>query len=106
MPADLVVVDEASMVDLGLMRRLVEAVSPGARLVLLGDRDQLTSVDAGTVLADCVAPALDGTELSSPLRPAIVPFHVNHRFEEAPTIAAIAEGLAGGSDDALPQVLR
>jgi exodeoxyribonuclease V alpha subunit len=51
LPHDLVVVDEASMVDLPLMCKLVEAVPVGARLVLLGDRDQLPSVDAGDVLA-------------------------------------------------------
>lgn len=49
--ADLVVVDEASMVDLPLMCRLVEAVPAGARLILVGDRDQLPSVETGDVLA-------------------------------------------------------
>jgi exodeoxyribonuclease V alpha subunit len=49
--ADLVVVDEASMVDLPLMCKLVEAVPPGAGLILLGDRDQLPSVETGDVLA-------------------------------------------------------
>jgi exodeoxyribonuclease V alpha subunit len=49
---DLVLVDEASMVDLGLMRRLTDAMPDHARLVLLGDKDQLASVDAGAVLGD------------------------------------------------------
>ena len=49
---DLVLVDEASMVDLALMVRLLDAVPPTARLILLGDRDQLASVDAGAVLGD------------------------------------------------------
>ena len=49
---DLLVVDEASMVDLSLMARLLEALPAGARLILLGDRDQLSSVEAGSVLAD------------------------------------------------------
>lgn len=49
--ADLVVVDEASMVDLPLMTKLVEAVPPQARLVLIGDPDQLPSVETGNVLA-------------------------------------------------------
>ena len=52
LPTDVVVVDEASMVDLALMSKLVEAVPAGARLVLLGDKDQLASVEAGSVLAD------------------------------------------------------
>lgn len=50
--ADLVVVDEASMVDLALMARLFDALTPAARVVLLGDRDQLASVEAGAVLGD------------------------------------------------------
>lgn len=49
--ADLVVVDEASMIDLDMMARLARAVPAGARLVLLGDKDQLASVEAGAVMA-------------------------------------------------------
>ena len=55
LPYDLVVVDETSMVSLTMMARLLEAVRPDARLLLVGDPDQLTSVDAGAVLADLVA---------------------------------------------------
>ncbi len=50
--ADIVVVDEASMVDLALMNRLVGATPPAAKLVLVGDKDQLASVEAGAVLGD------------------------------------------------------
>lgn len=49
---DLVLADEASMIDLALMTKLVEAVPPSARLILLGDKDQLTSVEAGAILGD------------------------------------------------------
>ncbi|TWJ18746.1 exodeoxyribonuclease V subunit alpha [Geobacter argillaceus] len=52
LPHDLVVVDEASMVALPLMARLVTALKPRCRLILLGDRDQLASVEAGAVLGD------------------------------------------------------
>ena len=52
LPADVVVVDEASMVDLVLMSRLVRAVPEGARLIILGDKDQLASVEAGAVFGD------------------------------------------------------
>ncbi|HEY5787150.1 MAG TPA: exodeoxyribonuclease V subunit alpha [Microlunatus sp.] len=52
LPYDVVVVDEMSMVSLTLMARLLEAVRPDARLVLVGDPDQLSSVEAGAVLAD------------------------------------------------------
>jgi exodeoxyribonuclease V alpha subunit len=52
LPADIVVIDEASMVDLALMSKLVAAVAPDARLLLVGDKDQLASVEAGSVLGD------------------------------------------------------
>ncbi len=55
LPYDVVVVDETSMVSLTLMARLLEAVRPDARLILVGDPDQLASVEAGAVLADLVA---------------------------------------------------
>ncbi len=54
LPYDLVVVDEMSMVSLPLMARLLEAVRPDARLVLVGDPDQLVSVEAGAVFGDLV----------------------------------------------------
>ncbi|KQY54670.1 exodeoxyribonuclease V subunit alpha [Lysobacter sp. Root494] len=60
---DAVVVDEASMVDLPLMCKLVEAVRDGARLILLGDADQLPSVEAGDVLAAIVEASGDGLAL-------------------------------------------
>jgi exodeoxyribonuclease V alpha subunit len=52
LPHDVVIVDEMSMVSLTMMARLLEAVRPSARLVLVGDPDQLSSVEAGAVLAD------------------------------------------------------
>ena len=55
LPYDVVVVDEVSMVSLTQMARLLEAVRPTTRLVLVGDPDQLASVEAGAVLADLVA---------------------------------------------------
>lgn len=55
LPHDVVVIDETSMLSLTLMARLLEAVRPDARLVLVGDPDQLASVEAGAVLADLVA---------------------------------------------------
>lgn len=58
LPHDVVIVDETSMVSLPLMARLLEALRPDARLVLVGDPDQLASIDAGAVLGDLVhAPA-------------------------------------------------
>lgn len=52
LPADIVIVDEASMVDLALMSKLGAALKETARLILLGDQDQLASVEAGAVLGD------------------------------------------------------
>jgi len=54
--ADVIIVDEASMVDLPLMAKLMQAVPPGAKLILLGDRNQLASVQPGSVLADICHP--------------------------------------------------
>jgi exodeoxyribonuclease V alpha subunit len=53
--ADVIVVDEMSMVDILLMQALVQAVRPGARLVLVGDADQLPSVGPGNILRDIIA---------------------------------------------------
>lgn len=58
LPYEVIVVDEMSMVSLPMMARLLEAVRPDARLVLVGDPDQLTSVEAGAVMADITNAAL------------------------------------------------
>ena len=68
---DLVVVDEASMVDLALMSKLVDALKPGARLILLGDKDQLASVESGAVLSDLIAALPSNT----------VELRQSHRFD-------------------------
>ena len=68
LPHDLVVVDEMSMVSLTMMARLLEALRPEARLVMVGDPDQLSSVEAGAVLADIArAPGRPSVELGSRL---------------------------------------
>ena len=94
LPADVVVVDEASMVDLAMMRQLVDALAPSAVLVLLGDPDQLASVDAGSVLADVVAGA--GNE-TSPLHRQVVSLRQVWRAGGPlqASIAAIRAGDAG-----------
>jgi len=58
---DVVVVDEASMVDLAMMSKLVDALKPEARLLLLGDKDQLASVESGAVLGDFIQSLPDNT---------------------------------------------
>ena len=127
---DLVVVDEASMLDLALADALVDALPSGARLVLLGDRDQLASVDAGAVLADLVdarsrevegdarsgdfaawaAPLLDPPpEVSvhaDAVTDATVELRVNHRFREQPGISRLAAALRAGDDEEAVAILR
>jgi len=73
LPFDLVIVDEASMVDLGMMRHLLRAMDPSARLVLLGDRHQLASVEAGSVLADLTASLPDPPEFRPETAQALAP---------------------------------
>ena len=65
LPHDVVIVDETSMVSLSLMSRLVEAVRPGARLILVGDPGQLTSIETGAVLGDIVGPAREALTMSA-----------------------------------------
>ncbi len=71
LPYDVVIVDETSMVSLSLMARLVEAIRGDARLILVGDPGQLTSVEAGAVLGDIVGPAAEGLRISAAGRTAV-----------------------------------
>lgn len=120
LPADLVVVDEASMVDLELMARLVNSLEPEAHLILLGDRDQLASVDAGSVLADLCGPAesigLLGEDVAKQLAPAcpwppelvargtrpplanaVVRLDTSHRFDPDKGIGKLARAVRDGN---------
>jgi exodeoxyribonuclease V alpha subunit len=98
LPHDVVVVDETSMVSLTLMARLLEAVRPDARLLLVGDPDQLTSVQAGAVLADLV----DGLADHPSIR--IAALHTTHRFGAA--IGGLAEAIRSGATDEVLSLLR
>jgi exodeoxyribonuclease V alpha subunit len=98
LPHDVIVVDETSMVSLTMMARLLEAVRPGARLVLVGDADQLASVEAGAVLADLV----DGLSARSDVRVAAL--KTSHRFGEA--IGDLAEAIRIGDVDRALALLR
>ena len=97
LPHDVVVVDESSMVSLTMMARLLEAVRPDARLVLVGDPDQLSSVDAGAVLTDLVR----GYE-GRPDSP-VAALRTTHRF--GAEIGSLAEALRVGDADAALEVL-
>jgi exodeoxyribonuclease V alpha subunit len=98
LPHDVIVVDETSMVSLTMMARLLEAVRPEARLLLVGDPDQLASVDAGAVLADLV----DGLGARTDVR--IAELKTSHRFGE--TIGTLATAIRDGDADAAIDVLR
>ena len=101
LPHDLVVVDETSMVSLTMTARLLEALRPDARLVLVGDPGQLASVDAGTVLGDLV---LAAAPADAPLHPVTVTLTDAHRYRGG--IAAVAEGIHDGDADRVVEALR
>jgi exodeoxyribonuclease V alpha subunit len=91
LPQRVVIVDEASMIDLGAMDRLLRALGPEARLVLLGDADQLPSVEAGAVFRDLCA-SLGAARLTTNLRVASDP--------NARRIVAAAAAVNAGTMDA------
>ena len=97
LPHDVIVVDETSMVSLTMMARLVEAVRPESRLLLVGDPDQLASVEAGAVLADLV----DG--LSSRGDTPIATLVTSHRF--GASIGELASAIRVGNADRALEVL-
>ena len=95
---DVVVVDEGSMVELMLMGRLLEALRPDTRLVLVGDPGQLSSVGAGAVLGDLVKGYAG--RVDSP----VVSLTRTHRFGEE--IGALAAALRDGDANQAMAVLR
>jgi len=94
LPHNVVIVDESSMVGLSMMAKLLAAVRPTARLVLVGDQRQLASVEAGAVLGDIVASGL----------PGIVVLRQVHRYGGG--IATVAEAIESGDGDAVVDALR
>ena len=95
---DLVIVDEASMLSLESMSLLLDAMPAGSTLWLVGDPDQLASVDAGTVLADIAA--------GSSMRAGITPLTGQHRFKDSPGIGALVEQVRLADADAALATLR
>lgn len=127
--ADVVVVDEASMVDVEMMAALVQALDEHTRLILIGDKDQLASVEAGSVLGDLCAHAAKGhywpttadwlqqlcgdvigteflDEQGSSLSQSTAMLRVSHRFKQGGAIHALAslvnEGLYQGQPTLWP----
>ncbi|HET6877364.1 MAG TPA: exodeoxyribonuclease V subunit alpha [Jatrophihabitans sp.] len=129
LPFDLVIVDESSMVSVTLMARLLEALAPATRLALVGDPDQLASVEAGAVLGDLVAqddvgplteefgavlrqvstPVSDRVREPGPgarLRESVALLRTVHRFEAGGAIAQLAQHVRAGRADAALEMLR
>jgi exodeoxyribonuclease V alpha subunit len=92
--ADVVVVDEASMVDLSLMVKLMEAVPEHARLILLGDKDQLASVEAGAILGDICKGG--ETQNGEGIGKSIIQLTRNYRFDASAGIGRLAAAIRDG----------
>ncbi|MCK0507408.1 exodeoxyribonuclease V subunit alpha [Aromatoleum anaerobium] len=132
---DVLIVDEASMLDLALATRLVDALPPHARLILLGDKDQLAAVEAGAVFAElCADPSLDAScvarlaaltgtpagriapppprrappppRRATPLADSVVWFAESHRFAADSGIGRLAAGINAGAGDEVLAWLR
>ncbi|CAH5978462.1 MAG: exodeoxyribonuclease V subunit alpha [Citrobacter koseri] len=124
---DVLVVDEASMIDLPMMSRLIEALPPHGRVIFLGDRDQLASVEAGAVLGDICAwvnagftagraqqlsrltgspiPAGAGTEAAS-LRDSLCLLQKSYRFGHDSGIGQLAAAINRGDKAAMKTVFQ
>lgn len=129
LPVDVVVVDEASMVDLALMSKLIQALPPQARMILLGDKDQLASVEAGAVLGDIcdtgnvhsfsrrfresvkkvtgyeIRTQLNG-EAESGIQNSIVQLKKSFRFGSDSGIGAVSRAVNAGDDDLAVTLVR
>lgn len=117
LPVDVLLIDEVSMVDLALMAKLVAATPRGARLILLGDKDQLASVEAGAVLSSLTAPwtgysaatatrlhALSGVSVPAaqeapPLADCVAVLRHSHRFAAHGAVGVLAQATLQGDDD-------
>lgn len=126
---DVLVIDEASMVDLEMMAAVLDALPERARLVLLGDKDQLASVEAGAVLGELCRRAADGhytpataqwltavsgqaippalvDDAGTPLDQAVVMLRHSHRFSAASGIGQLAGAVNAGNPRSVEAVWR
>ena len=105
LPLDCIVIDEASMIDLPLMYHLVAALPAEARVILLGDRDQLASVAAGSVLADISGLGLAIDDGRYPLSDSIAFLRDSYRFDAASEIGLISSQVNMGNNKAVLELL-
>ena len=124
---DVVVVDEASMLDLSLATHLIEAIPAGARLIMLGDRDQLAAVEAGAVFSELTANCaytpetsdalsrLTGTSFSPlpalfgdhpPLTDSVIWLQKSHRFSPHSGIGKLAAAIRNNQPEQAIQLLH
>jgi exodeoxyribonuclease V alpha subunit len=125
--ADVVIVDEASMIDLALLAKLFDAVRPDARVILVGDKDQLASVEAGSAFRDICTPGLEpgisvsvaeafakctGEKLEStsaseaPIHSVVVELRRNYRFTPGTGIAELSSAVNQGDAEGAIAVLK
>src|SRR5438128_11582510 len=125
--ADIVIVDEASMIDLALLAKLFDAVRPDARIILVGDKDQLASVEAGSAFRDictpgfelgvsvslaeafakCTGEELGGTSASeAPIHSVVVELRRNYRFTPGTGIAELSSAVNQGDAEGAIEVLK
>lgn len=107
--ADVVVVDEASMVDLALMAKLFDAVRHDARIILLGDKNQLASVEAGAILGDIFAASVDaasGGPEDNAIGECMIHLTKSYRFGDKSGIGALASAIQQGDSARAMAVLR
>lgn len=128
LPVDLVIVDEASMIDLALLSKLTTALPDRARLVLIGDKDQLASVEAGAVLGDIcdrgsrhrfsaafrqlarqvidVRLGDSGSEKSSGIQDCIVNLVRSYRFDDLGGIGALSRAVNRGDAEGALKLMK
>lgn len=125
LPYDVVIVDESSMVDIPLMAKLMKALKSTASLILVGDKDQLSSVEAGAFFGDvcwgatqykytdngkrllqyCNCTVEEKNTVPHPLRDAIVILNKTFRFSEDSGIAALAQAIRNNDESRTMEVL-
>ncbi len=103
LPVDAIIVDEASMIDLALMAKLFAAVQRNARIILLGDKDQLASVEAGHVLGEICQPSDSGNPR---LAGQIAELRHSFRFATGSGIDRFSRSVNAGEEDEAVALLR
>ncbi|MEG1587512.1 MAG: AAA family ATPase, partial [Bacteroidales bacterium] len=100
LPYDLIIIDESSMIDAALMSKLLDSVGSESRIILLGDRNQLVSVEAGSIFGDlCLAKECDL------LQNRITEFTFSHRFKEELGIGKLSKAVLNGEQHTIKEEL-